>query len=296
MAAPGWLRLWRAIEDNKLFRKKPFDPLHAWIDLLIKASWKESECWHNERCIKINPGQILTSTYALSTDWGWNRSKVRRFLNTLKTDLMIDLQPDPHCTVITICKWETYQNPQEASDLPSGLLPDPPATYSRPTPGLRATPLEEVKKLRSEEEERTSSYEDVVSLAPGEQGSAEEEKQDKRNPEMLAKAQEILEYAKVKVENRFGKKFQKRGDLQRRDKVFTRMNTDRFSEAELKQAVDNFVLDDWDGRVNHCDPANYVFGSKAKVVKWLEYEPKGAGTVPGLINTSELLAADDPWE
>lgn len=47
--------------------------------------------------------------------FGWSEPRVRRFLNRLKADAMIDAASDAGQTVITICHYDKYQAPQEAS-------------------------------------------------------------------------------------------------------------------------------------------------------------------------------------
>jgi phage replication O-like protein O len=60
---------------------------------------------------------------------------------------------------------------------------------------------------------------------------------------------------------------------------------DGFTIAQMKQAVDNFILDDWPERQKHLDLV-YCIGVRNKIdnlEKWLNYKPKDKNSVESFI-------------
>ena len=76
---------------------------------------------------EFKAGQFVTSQIKLAEAWGWNRETVAKFLRRLKIDKQIDYKTSNKFTIITICNWDSYQNPNK----------DKPATEptAEPTPG-----------------------------------------------------------------------------------------------------------------------------------------------------------------
>jgi hypothetical protein len=54
-------------------------------------------------------GETLCSLDTLARRWNCDKSKVRRFLKLLESDLMIELKSEHITTRLTICKYDTYQ-------------------------------------------------------------------------------------------------------------------------------------------------------------------------------------------
>ena len=68
----GWFKIYRQIENEDWYRKKPFDEAHAFLDLNLIAAYKSSE--------GVNRGDITISLRKLSERWGWSRDKITHFL------------------------------------------------------------------------------------------------------------------------------------------------------------------------------------------------------------------------
>jgi uncharacterized phage protein (TIGR02220 family) len=111
MPGIGYILIHRKLMDNQLWRRRPFSPGQAWVDLLLRASHQESNVWAGGKELTILPGQVLTSILSLSKAWGWSRPRVSRWIDAVKSLSQIDTPiVTPHYTLITVANWELYQN------------------------------------------------------------------------------------------------------------------------------------------------------------------------------------------
>lgn len=106
----GYIKLWRAIWDNKYWpTKRAFTRLEAWADLLMLASYKDRSFEVRGVWVSLERGQVGRSVKGLSHKWKWSPGKVGRFLKTLKADRQIDYQTTNVTTLITIINYDMYQ-------------------------------------------------------------------------------------------------------------------------------------------------------------------------------------------
>lgn len=100
----GWIKLhrkfleWGWYSDTKT--KVVF------LDLLLNANHKDNDY----RGMTIKRGQLTTSQDAIAKRTGLSRQNVRTALSNLVKTQEINLQTNQHFTLITICKYEDYQN------------------------------------------------------------------------------------------------------------------------------------------------------------------------------------------
>ncbi len=107
----GWIKLWRSLQQNPLWNRKPFSWGQAWVDLLLLANHKPGCIWPKGIPVHLDAGQVGYSKEALAARWGWSRSKVTRFLNALESVQQIVQQKNNLTTVVTITNWDRYQKP-----------------------------------------------------------------------------------------------------------------------------------------------------------------------------------------
>src|SRR5262249_8543251 len=119
----GFVALVRGVLDHpKVGARKPYTYFEAWVWLLFEAAWKPRRIGVVNRhgvytAVNLERGQLSHSLRYLAKAWGWRSDKrVRTFLNRLKMDGQIDAQTDAGQTVITICNYERYHNPEVAKD------------------------------------------------------------------------------------------------------------------------------------------------------------------------------------
>lgn len=118
MTTSGWIKLFRKIIDCDWYKSRPFDKTHAWVDLLLSASFETKEYMRRGRKLTVAPGGVISTCDELCDRWGWSRSKVLRYLDELETLQQITTDRSNCATVIYIQNWTEYQN-GSAPALPS---------------------------------------------------------------------------------------------------------------------------------------------------------------------------------
>jgi hypothetical protein len=89
----------------------PFTDGQAWVDLLMLANHREGVIKVRGIRITVGIGQVGWSEKRLSERWKWSRGKVRRFVQFLVQQNMIEVvqQKNKITTIISICKYSNYQ-------------------------------------------------------------------------------------------------------------------------------------------------------------------------------------------
>merc|ERR1711911_368051 len=90
----GWVSLHRSITKHWLWECEEFSKSQAWIDLILHACHKPNSLMIKGKLYKLERGQQARSMLTLSKQWKWSRGKVKRFLDALATDSMIEQQTD----------------------------------------------------------------------------------------------------------------------------------------------------------------------------------------------------------
>jgi len=93
--------------------------VHLFLHLLLKANWTEGN-WRGQI---IRRGQLMTSISKLSANTGLSVSQTRTCLNKLTLTGEIANETTNSNTLITICKYDTYQSEKKqiANELANGL-------------------------------------------------------------------------------------------------------------------------------------------------------------------------------
>lgn len=102
----GYINLHRIIRDNWIWEEP--DKLRAWLDLIMEAAHEERTILVKGELVKLKRGQLTASLRFLTKRWDWSINKVRRFIDLLEKDGMIVIQTDTAQTLITICKYDSY--------------------------------------------------------------------------------------------------------------------------------------------------------------------------------------------
>ena len=104
----------RKIFSHELWEEsREFSKFEAWVDLIQTARFetKERSEWINNREVKYGRGQLIGSIRFLKNRWNWgSNTKVENYLLMLKNKDMVDLKKGQGVNVITICKYDDYNN------------------------------------------------------------------------------------------------------------------------------------------------------------------------------------------
>ena len=106
----GWIKLDRKLLDHWIWQKKPFSEGQAWVDLLLLANHEDRKFISGSQLIDGKRGCVYKSVLFLSHRWGWDRKKVKRFLDALQLDGMITQNSTAQGTTITIWNYCFFQN------------------------------------------------------------------------------------------------------------------------------------------------------------------------------------------
>lgn len=107
----GWIKLHRSITTHWLYtEKRIFSKYEAWNDMLLNVNYLDNKTSIKGKLYDVKRGQSIMSLDTWAKRWNWDKSKVRRFLNLLQKDNMIELKSDTITTQITICNYASYQD------------------------------------------------------------------------------------------------------------------------------------------------------------------------------------------
>lgn len=99
----GWVKLHRKLLDWEWF--SDIETTHLFIFLLLSANHEDKK-WHG---IEIKRGEFLTGRKKLAKLTGLSEQKIRYCVNRLKSTSEITTKSTNKYTIISIVKWEQYQ-------------------------------------------------------------------------------------------------------------------------------------------------------------------------------------------
>jgi hypothetical protein len=135
----GFVAAHRTLADHHLFDGDAAR-LGAWCWLFMRAAWKPTKYDIRGKTITLERGQLCVSVRQLGEAWGWSKSAVDRFLTRLETETMIEREAGHGKLVITICKYNEYQD-----------LPDSKRDTDRDTSGTPAGHQRDIKEQVNKE-------------------------------------------------------------------------------------------------------------------------------------------------
>jgi len=112
----GWVKLYRCITENWVWKDKPYSKGQAWMDLILAANHKNNKFPLGDEVITVERGSLITSELKLMERWGWSKTKVRQFLNQLQSDAMIVKKTDRKKTTISIVNYGIYQETETTEE------------------------------------------------------------------------------------------------------------------------------------------------------------------------------------
>jgi len=113
----GWVPIHRQLNDNWLWKDKPFSKGQAWIDILLRVNHKPAKVPIGNQVIEVKEGQTIWSVKDMADKWGWSRKKVDNFLKVLQTELQITKKSTTKYTLLTVANWELYQAEEQQKNI-----------------------------------------------------------------------------------------------------------------------------------------------------------------------------------
>lgn len=111
MSNIGWISIDRKIQDHWVWSKKTeLTKFEAWFDILLTVNHKDQKVLIKNTLFTVKRGQSIKSQLTWAKRWNWSRSATRRFLELLESDSMITLKTTNKTTILTVCKYDSYQS------------------------------------------------------------------------------------------------------------------------------------------------------------------------------------------
>lgn len=142
----GWIKIHRSFLTWEWFDKP--EMVQVFVYLLLKANHDAKE-WHG---MTIERGQIVTSVAKIAQETRLSVRTVRTCLDRLKTTNEVTITTTTKFTLITISKYDTYQDGDNASDKAFDKVVDNPTANERQTNDKQTTTNKNDKNIRREED------------------------------------------------------------------------------------------------------------------------------------------------
>lgn len=132
----GWIKIYRSL----LYWEWADVPemVALWVRLIIRATHEDSQ-WHG---VTVSRGQLVTTTAKLAAESGLSPQQVRTCLDRLKASNQINTQTTNKYTIITICKYEAYQETETTEQQTNGKQ----TTRKQQTNNKQATSISRIKE------------------------------------------------------------------------------------------------------------------------------------------------------
>lgn len=132
----GWIKIYRSL----LYWEWADVPemVALWVRLIIRVTHEDTQ-WHG---VTISRGQLVTTTAKLAAESGLSPQQVRTCLDRLKASNQINTQTTNKYTIITICKYEAYQETETTEQQTNGKQ----TTRKQQTNNTQATSISRIKE------------------------------------------------------------------------------------------------------------------------------------------------------
>lgn len=118
--ATGWIKIHR--ELGKHWLAQDMEKLGRWIDLLLLANYEDGKVLVGDSLVTIKRGQMVMSFSFLAKRWDCSKSTACKFIELLESDGMVERSTERKTTILTICKYDSYQ--QSSDGMPNGVAND----------------------------------------------------------------------------------------------------------------------------------------------------------------------------
>ena len=107
----GYVKIARGIFKHNMFKDEPFNEREVWIWLICGASYKDDTIRipNTNIVTQIKRGEYMASYRFLATKFKWPISRVKRFIDRLKSGTMLSTRVVQGITFITIENYDEYQ-------------------------------------------------------------------------------------------------------------------------------------------------------------------------------------------
>ena len=112
----GYVKIWRKLEDSFFF--KDSQAVHLWVHILTSVNHKNKEFMFNNKKQICKKGSMVTGMNKLSENTGINKSKIKRILDMLESETLIETLRNNKFSIISVVNWEKYQPSETQNETP----------------------------------------------------------------------------------------------------------------------------------------------------------------------------------
>ena len=104
----GWISVQKKLRDHWIWKDPRY--LRAWMDMLMMANYTEQKKPYKETIVLIKRGEFPASIRKLGERWDMAPNTVKKFINRLKADTMVDTHTKYGFTLVKILNYDKYQS------------------------------------------------------------------------------------------------------------------------------------------------------------------------------------------
>lgn len=148
MTNQGHIKIDRRILNWEWYRDS--NMVHVFLHLLLNANYADGRF----QGVLVKRGQLIIGRLKLAMALGLTERQIRTCLNKLKMTNEISIQTTNKFSIVTICKYDSYQSSQVKSDQQNDPQSGKQKTNKRPTKDQQATTIEEGKESKESKENK----------------------------------------------------------------------------------------------------------------------------------------------
>lgn len=141
MSDRGVYAIDRGVWEHPCFAPEPYTEREAWLWMIGAAVWRDKRVRAGREMVDLKRGQLAFSERFMAQRWGWDKSRVHRFLLRLQHEAMVSVKSDHSVNQITICNYDKYAFDGTGN-----------RTRNEPETNQSRTKEEELKKVITEED------------------------------------------------------------------------------------------------------------------------------------------------
>lgn len=153
----GWIKVHRKLLGQEWSQCLDAVGKGVLLELLLMANIQPTRCIQNSKVRILGRGQLVIGIRKLAESLVIDRSTLVRRLEILKNMGTITLETSHEGTIITICKFEEYQENKNESEPSSNQQTNHQAYHQATTePTTEPTPIEELKNLKNSKKKKNT--------------------------------------------------------------------------------------------------------------------------------------------
>lgn len=113
----GWISLYRSIRDNWIWDNPV--KFQWWVNILLSVNHKPKKINIGNNLILCEKGQSIRSLGSWANEFNTTKKTVKTFFELLQSDNMIIIENMKVTTRLTVCNYDSYQNPVNTKETDS---------------------------------------------------------------------------------------------------------------------------------------------------------------------------------